>query len=92
MAVIRLNVAARAILLDRMQDNDDVAPTRSTITREQNAAISDGVNGIAEVGIFPADPVEIITEMMIFPETLCVIRQRTVLAPEWKIETRRNWK
>src|SRR5207237_10174528 len=57
MAIIRLNVAARAILLDGMQDNDDVAPARSSIAREQNAAISHGVNRIAEVGIFPADSV-----------------------------------
>jgi len=31
----------------RMQDNDDVAPARSTIARQQNAAISNGVNWIA---------------------------------------------
>ena len=92
MAIIRLNVAARAILLDRMQDNDDVAPARSSIAREQNAAISHGVNRIAEVGIFPADSVEIVTEMMIFSETLCVICQRTVFAAERKIEAGREWK
>ena len=30
--------------------------------------------------------------MMIFSETLCVIRQRAVLAAEWKIEAGREWK
>ena len=75
-----------------MQDNDDVAPARSTIARQQNAAISNGVNWIAEIGIFPADAVEIVAEMMIFGESLRVIGQRTVLAAERKIEARRDWK
>ena len=38
---------ARAVFLDRMQDNNDVAPAGSTIARQQNAAISNGVNWIA---------------------------------------------
>src|SRR5882724_5444111 len=92
MAVIRLHVTASAVFLDRMQDNDDVAPPWSTIARQQNAAISDGVNRIAEVGIFPADPVEIVTEMMIFRETLRVIGERAVLVAERKIEAGREGK
>lgn len=91
MAVIRLHVPARAILLDCMQDNDDVAPARSAIARQQNAAISHGVNRIAEIGIFSTDTIEVVTEVMIFGETLRVIGQRAVLAAEWKIETRRDW-
>ena len=47
--------------------------TRSTIARQQNAAISNGVNWIASIGIFPADAVEIVAEMMIFGESLRVI-------------------
>src|SRR5947207_1689103 len=92
MAIIRLHVAAGTVFLDCMQDNDDIAPARSSIAREQNAAISHGVNRIAEVGIFSADSVEIVTEMMIFGETLRVIRQRAVLAAERKIEAGRDWK
>src|SRR2546430_14768698 len=46
MAVIRLEVAARAVFLDRMQDNDDVAPARSTIARQQDATIGYGLNWI----------------------------------------------
>ncbi len=92
MAIIRLNVAPRAVFLDGMQNNDDVAPARSSIAREQNAAISDGVNRIAEVGIFPADSVEIVTEMMIFGETLRVVRQRAVLAAQREIKACRDWK
>ena len=57
MAVIRLEVTASAVFLDRMQNNDDVAPARSTMARQQNAAISDSVNRIAQIGIFPADSV-----------------------------------
>src|SRR5207245_5199633 len=91
MAVIRLKIAARAVFLDRMQDNDDVAPARSTIACQQNAAISHGVNWIAQVGIFPADSVEIVAEMMIFGETLRVIGQRAVLAAKRKIEASRDW-
>ena len=91
-AVIRLDIAARAILLNCMQDSDDVAPARSTIARQQNAAISDGVNRIAQVGIFSADAVEIVTKMMIFGETLRIMGERAVLATKWKIETGRNWK
>ena len=87
-----MHVAACAVLLACMQDKDDVAPAWSTIARQQNAAISDGVNRIAEVGIFPANPVEIVTELMIFRETLRVIGERAVLAAERKIEAGREWK
>jgi len=62
---------------------------RPTIARQQNAAISHGVNRIAQIGIFAADAVEIVTEMMIFGETLCVIGERAVLGPERKIEADR---
>src|SRR5207245_2194547 len=92
MAVIRLEVTARSILLNCMQDNDDVAPARSTIARQQNAAISNGVNRVAQVGIFSADAVEIVTEMMIFGETLRVIGERAVLTAERKIEACREGK
>ena len=59
---------------------------------KQNTAISNGVNWIAYIGIFPADAVEIVAEMMIFGESLRVIGQRTVLAAERKIEALRGWK
>ena len=92
MAVVGLKVTASAVLLERVQNDDDVAPARSAVACQQNAAVGHGVNRIAEVGIFTADAVKIIAEMMIFGETLGVIRERTVLAPERKVEARRHRK
>ncbi len=92
MAIIGLYVTACAVPFDRVQNNDDVAPAGSTVACQQNAAIRHGVNGISEIGIFTADTIKIISEMMVSRETLSVIREGAVLAAKGEIKARRQRK
>ena len=90
MRVVRLNVFPRAVFLIGMQDDDDVAPTRTAFARKQHAAVSHGVNRIAEIAVFSANTIEIVAQMAILGETLRVVGKGPVLIPERKIETRRR--
>ena len=90
MSVIRLHIRTRAIVDLGMQHDDDVAPSRATIAREQNASIRDAINRIAQIAVFAADAVEIVAEMFVLSETLCIVSERAVFAPKGEIETRRG--
>src|SRR6266404_9115299 len=90
MSVIRLHICTRAIVDVGVQHDDDVAPSRATIAREQNPSIRDTINRIAQVAVFAADAVEIVAEMFVLSETLCVVSERAVFAPQGEIETRRR--
>ena len=82
-----MHVPARAVFVDRVQDNDHVPPPRAAFAREQNEASSDGVNRIAQVGVLPANAVHIVAEMIILREWLSVISERTVFSAKRIIET-----
>lgn len=84
--VVRLHIFARAVLFDHVQDDNDVAPSRAAFLRKDHSAVGDRENGIAQVTIFAADPVEIVTEMPILREGLRVVSERAVLAADGEIK------
>lgn len=86
--VVGLHLFSRALFFDRVQDNDDLAPTRPAFPREDDAAICDRVNRVAIVAVLAANAIQVITEMTIFGERLRVVGEGAVLAAERKIETR----
>jgi len=86
MPVIGLHVVARAVLDVCVQGDDDLSPTRAAFARQQDAAIRDRVDGIAQVAVFTAYPVQIVAQMTIFSEALRVVSHCCVLAAKWKIE------
>ena len=88
MRVVGLHVFARAVFFVGVEDDDDVSPAGTAFLREEDAAVRDRVNGIAEVAVLAADAVEVVAEMAVLGERLRVVGEGAVLAPERKIETR----
>src|SRR6202011_3116749 len=68
MPVIRLHIFPFAVFEIRMEQNDNVAPARATVAREQHASVSDRVDRIAEIAVFAANSVQVIAEMMVLGE------------------------
>jgi hypothetical protein len=91
MSIVGLHVFPRAILFVCVQDDDDIPPARPAIAREQNATVRNGEDRIAEIAVFAADAIEIITEVAIFREMLRVVSESAVFISKWKIESRRGW-
>jgi hypothetical protein len=73
-----------------MEHDEDVAPAGAAIARHENAAIGDGMDGVAQVAILAADAVEIIAQVPILGERLRIVGEGAVLTAEWKIESRRG--
>jgi len=56
-SVIRLHEFARALFFIGVQHNDNVAPARTSIPRQQDPAIGDRVDRITQVAVLAADSV-----------------------------------
>jgi UDP-glucuronate 4-epimerase len=74
-----------------VKNNNHVTPSRSFLLRQQDATIRDGIDRIAKVAVFAADPIQIITEMAIFCKRLRIVGHCAVFTSQRKIEARGGW-
>src|SRR5437868_9034974 len=89
--VVRLDVFSHPVFFIGMEDNYNVAPAWSGLLREQDPAIGYRVDRISEVAVFAADAVQVIAQMAVLGEGLCVVGEGSVFASERKVESRRRW-
>src|SRR5260370_23332235 len=57
MPVIRLHVFPLAIFEIGVEQNDDVAPARATVAREQDATVRDRVDRVTQIAVLAPNPV-----------------------------------
>ncbi len=55
--VVGLHVSARAVLLERMQHDNHVAPAWPTFAGKKNGARSHSIDWVAEIGVLAADTI-----------------------------------
>jgi len=67
---------------EKHANDDDIAPAGPAIACEQNTTVGNGVNGIAQIAVFPADAIEIVAKMMVFSKALGVVGEGAVLATQ----------
>lgn len=92
MRVIGLHMFARTILFVGMQDDYDLAPTGPAFRRPDDPTVSDRKDWVAEVAVFTANSIEIITEVSVFGKRLSIVSECAPFAADRKVETARSRK
>lgn len=70
-----------------MEEHDDVSPAVRWPARNEAQAVGDRVDGISEVRVLSADPVEVVSQMATGEKWLGIVGQGAVAAAYWKIES-----
>ena len=88
MGVVRLHKFSRAVLRVSVENDNDVAPAGTAFAGENNLAVGDRENRIAEIAVLAADSVQIVAEMAVPGERLGVVGEGAVLGADREIEAR----
>src|SRR5580765_6956095 len=82
-----VDIADVAIFAVSVADDDHISPTQVDIARENNNAVANAVDRVAQIGVATADAVPIFTDMAAGPETTRFVVAFRLRLPNREIKT-----